>query len=514
MNHDGVHAKLVRDQARVLTGCAPETLQHEIRNVVSFLQRHLLDGPGHVGDGYPQEALCDRTRLLCRAGLGCNPLRQRRELTRDARSVQGKVALRSEDRRKMGCLNFSHHDVGIGDRERSAPPIADRPWIGARAVRAHAEAATVEVEDRPSSGSDCVDGHHGHAQPGSGDLGVEGALPSAGIERYISRRAAHVQADHPPIAGRLGGAGGAHHSACRPRQDRVFALELPSVCQTAVGLHEIQGRRPELGHNTIHIVVQHGRQIGIDDCRVSPRHQTQQRAYLVTDRDLREASVVRELRESLLGLRELPGMRERDGDCLEALRLSACQHRTHRGLIDGAQTAAGRVASAADFLDRREQRLGLANLQIEQTRTGLRADAQQVCKAGVDQQQRASALVLEQRVRGHRRSHLDAADGVGGDFCIGRQIEGRADPGDRGILVARGIVAQQLDGAQTAVRRACHHVREGTAAIDPELPASCLHAPRLRSGQREAATTQRRRSRFLQSQSENKQSDAHAEQDP
>ena len=58
--------------------------------------------------------------------------------------------------------------------------------------------------------------------------------------------------------------------------------------------------------------------------------------------------------------------------------------------------------------------------------------------------------------------------------CIERQSERAQDARHRGVGVTLRIFAQHFDDRQSAVRPARHHIGEGAAAIDPELPA-CGH---------------------------------------
>jgi hypothetical protein len=116
-------------------------------------------------------------------------------------------------------------------------------------------------------------------------------------------------------------------------------------------------------------------------------------------------------------------------------------------------------------------------------------DAQRVAEALGDDQQGTLALALEQGVRCDRGAHLDGGD-VGRDRRAGPQSQDVADALDRGVAVALRILRQQLVRHQSAIRLLCHHVGEGAAAIDPELPMThpkiletaafpCDEAPRL-----------------------------------
>src|SRR3989442_1873219 len=84
----------------------------------------------------------------------------------------------------------------------------------------------------------------------------------------------------------------------------------------------------------------------------------------------------------------------------------------------------------------------------------------------------ALALGLEQRVGGDRGAHLHRFDRARWYRLTFIQIQNPADPGEGRIPVAPGILGQQLERGDRAVRAAGNDVGEGAAAIDPELPAA------------------------------------------
>ena len=63
-----------------------------------------------------------------------------------------------------------------------------------------------------------------------------------------------------------------------------------------------------------------------------------------------------------------------------------------------------------------------------------------------------------------------------GDGFCGAQAEQAADAGNGRVAVLLGVVGEQLQRRQRAVRAAADDVGEGAAAIDPELPARVGHA--------------------------------------
>ena len=156
--------------------------------------------------------------------------------------VERLVLLRAENLREEIRDQLADHDIGVGDRQRPAAPVAVRARIGAGGVRADAEARAVEMQDRAAAGRDRVDQHHRRAHAHAGDLGLEGALVFAVEMRHVGRGAAHVEADEPVEAGLPAGLGHADHAAGRARQDRVLALEQLGGGQPARRHHEHQAR--------------------------------------------------------------------------------------------------------------------------------------------------------------------------------------------------------------------------------------------------------------------------------
>ncbi len=131
--------------------------------------------------------------------------------------------------------------------------------------------------------------------------------------------------------------------------------------------------------------MQHGRQIRIDHRRLGAQHETQERTHHVTDGHLFKSGAARQLRQPALGLRELPGVGERNRDRLVSFLLSAHQHRVDRSCIDRDERASLGVETATDLLHRGVQRFGLADLKVEQSGASLGSNAQQVRKTVIDE---------------------------------------------------------------------------------------------------------------------------------
>ncbi len=159
--------------------------------------------------------------------------------------VERLVLAGAEDRREEVGLQLAEHDVGVGDGERAAAPVAGGAGIGAGRIRADAEASGLEMQDRAAARRDRVDAHHRRAHAHAGDLGVEGALVFAVIMGDVGRGAAHVEADDLVEAGELRRLDHADDAAGRAGQQRVLALEHVGGGQPARRHHEHQaGRLP------------------------------------------------------------------------------------------------------------------------------------------------------------------------------------------------------------------------------------------------------------------------------
>ena len=155
----------------------------------------------------------------------------------------------------------------------------------------------------------------------------------------------------------------------------------------------------------------------------------------------------------------------------------ACKRHAGGGLVERLDLLAIDRDAAADLGDALVQQVGQADVEVEQPRAGLVADAQQVGKAAVDQQQDALALAFQQGVGGDRGAHLHRLDRAGRDRGAGGHAEDLADAGDGGVAVALGVLGQQLGGGQPPRGVARDDIGEGAAAIDPELPGTAHRTP-------------------------------------
>ena len=192
-----------------------------------------------------------------------------------------------------------------------------------------------------------------------------------------------------------------------------------------------------------HIAPQDRRQIGVDHRGVAAADQLDQRRDFVADRHLREAHVARQRRDLLLVLGIAIGVHEHDRHRGDAVGLGRFEIAPHGGEIGRALDRAVGAHALVDLGDALVQHVGLDDVAGENLRPRLVADLERVAETLGDQQQRALALALEQRVGGDRRAHLDRADAA-------RPGSARppSAPADRGCPARRR--RHRLPGSRTA----------------------------------------------------------------
>jgi hypothetical protein len=105
--------------------------------------------------------------------------------------------------------------------------------------------------------------------------------PLAGEVSNVSGCAAHVEADDLVDAGLLRSARRADDAARGTGENRVLAVELLGVGETARRLHELQLHAGELRGHLIHIASQDWRKVSVHRGRIAARDELHQRADLV-----------------------------------------------------------------------------------------------------------------------------------------------------------------------------------------------------------------------------------------
>ena len=139
------------------------------------------------------------------------------------------------------------------------------------------------------------------------------------------------------------------------------------------------------------------------------------------------------------------------------------------------QHLAVRADALVDFDHLAVEQFGQHDMAREDLRPVLVGDAQRVAKTLRDEQHRALALALQQRVGGDRGAHLHRFDALGRNRRAGGDAEQMADAGERRVAVMLRVFGQQLVRDDAAVGPARDDIGEGAAAIDPELPAFFGH---------------------------------------
>jgi hypothetical protein len=218
------------------------------------------------------------------------------------------------------------------------------------------------------------------------------------------------------------------------------------------------------------IAPQDRRQIRIHHRGIAAPDQLDQRRHFVADRHLRETHRARQRRHLALVLGKPVGVHEHDRHRRDAVRLGRFQIAPHRREIGCALHHAVGAHALVHFGDALVQHVGLDDVAGENLRPRLIADLERVAETFCNEQQRALALAFEQRIRSHRRAHLHRVDAAGRDRLAGFEAQQITDALHGGVGIGFRIFRQQLVRHQRAVRPPPHHVGEGAAAVDPEIP--------------------------------------------
>ena len=127
------HAQCVSHQAGVLTTRTAKALQGVAGHVVTAGHRDFLDGVGHLLHGDVNKAF---RHFFGRAlGLLC----ELAKLGLHGFQAQGFVRIGAKHFGEEAGLNFAHHHVGIGHRQRAATAVASGAGVGTCALGSHTE---------------------------------------------------------------------------------------------------------------------------------------------------------------------------------------------------------------------------------------------------------------------------------------------------------------------------------------------------------------------------------------
>jgi len=475
MHEYPAHAQRIGHPAGMLPACTAEALQGVASHVVAARHRDLLDGVGHLLHRDVDEALCHGFSRAARAGSPFS------EALMHHLGVQRLVAARPKDLGEPGGLDLADQHIGIGHRQRATTPVAGRARVGPCALWPYTEACTVEFQDRPTACGHGVDAHHRRAHANTRHLCFELALELAGVVAHVGGCTPHVEADHAPVPGQRGGSRHAHDAPSRAREDRVLPLEHGRVGQAARGLHEEQAHARHLGGHLFHIAAQDGAEVGVDHRGVATADELHQRAGFMGCADLREAHLAGDARCGCFVRREPPPVQEHHGHAAQPRIEGRPQAFAQVRFIKWLQQFA---VSADPFL--RLDHPGIEqfrqhDVSVEQAGPVLISDPQRVAEAVGGHQKGGLALAFQQRVGGHRGTHLHAGHQTWRDRLFRPQPQQVPDAGDGGVRVLLGVFAEELVREQVAIWPPGDDVGEGAAAVDPELPghAGSLGVPRF-----------------------------------
>ena len=129
--------------------------------------------------------------------------------------------------------------------------------------------------------------------------------------------------------------------------------------------------------------------------------------------------------------------------------------------------------------DPRIEHFRLDDLLGEDVGPRLIADLQLIFQPLRNDQQRAFAFALQQRVGGDRGAHLDGFDRVGRDRSAGRDAQELPDAFERCVVINAGVLRQHFAREYLTGWCARNDVRECAAAIDPEIPFARARFRRL-----------------------------------
>ena len=238
MDEDGRDRQRIGDVAGVLAARAAEAIERIARHVVAARDRNRLDRLGHLGDRNGEKSVGDRLRLPPIADIA----RQSREALAHNFLVERLIAMRAEYFWEQIGDQLARHQVGVGDRERTAAAISCGAGIRAGGSGADTKAGAVEREDRAASSGDGMDLHHRRAHAHACDFGLERALELPIEMSDVGRGAAHVEADDALEPCADPSARHRHHAPGRARQDRVLAGEQSRGREAARRHHEHDAR--------------------------------------------------------------------------------------------------------------------------------------------------------------------------------------------------------------------------------------------------------------------------------
>ena len=455
----------------MLPGGAAEAAEYMVSHVVPALRGDPLDRACHRFAGHAHEVVGELLRRRRFDAGGAHARGHGRERRARRRLVDGPGAVRSEHVREEGRPQLARHQVAVGDCEGPALAVARRPGVGAGAARADPVARVLEGADRAAARGHRVHAQHRRAQAHATDHALVAALQLAGVVAHVGGGAAHVEGDdlREPCAAAHGD--GAHDAPRGPREDRVLAAEEAGVGEAAVRLHEAQPHPAELRRHAVHVAAEDGGEVGVDHGRLATADQLHERAGLVRDGDLREAGGACQLRHAPLVSWMGVAVHEGDGDRVESGAAGFLEPAPRLVLIQRPDDRPVGAHALVHLEHARVDGFRQADVEREDVRPVLVADAQGVAEPARGHVERRRAGALQERVGRHRRAHAGLGDELRRYRLVAFERQEAPHPFDGGVRVSRRVLGEELAREQAAAGRSRHHVGERAAAIDPEAPA-------------------------------------------
>ena len=141
--------------------------------------------------------------------------------------------------RKGGLEQTSQYQVGVGDGQWSALPIADRAGTGAGRFRTNSHALAIKPEDGTTACGHGFDLQHVGVVGDTGGGHLVAVFEFTAIAANIGGGAAHVKTNQLWMhwAGKLGDR---NNTTCGAGKYRFFAREGAGMGQAATALHKFQ----------------------------------------------------------------------------------------------------------------------------------------------------------------------------------------------------------------------------------------------------------------------------------
>ncbi len=335
------------------------------------------------------------------------------------------------------------------------------------------------MEDGTTASCNGVDHHHWRTHANASHFGFKGALKLAVEVGDVSRGAAHVEADEFFEACHFGGFNCANNTASRAGENSVFALEEGGVGQSTGGLHEHETAvgvlDVEFTSNLIHIAAQNWGEVSVNNSRVTTANQLHEWGDFMADGNLREADLLRDVRQLLLVLRERVGMHQDDSDGTCAVSVGCFELGFDLVKVRGSFNGAISADALISFQNLIVEQLWFDDFFGEDVRAGLIADFQSVAEAFGDEQKGAVTLAFQQCVGCDCGAHLYCPDLVGWDAGVFGNTHEVANALNGCVFVGLRVFGEDFMGAYFSLRCACNDICEGAAAVDPEVPLAHCH---------------------------------------